>query len=507
MSFSLFPPRGLPPLIQDYLQGKLASFTAFEPGWEGLLQAAAKRSLSEAHRIILTEVLQEQYQWLPETQETKHQIQKLLSPHTFTITTGHQLMIGGGPMFMFWKMMHTISLAEKLNADQKQFHFVPVFWMASEDHDLEEIKSVRIFQKDYTWETSQSGAVGRMHNAGIDDLVAQWAALFRPGDAAETYIQIFKEAYQLKNLSAATAFIFHSIFGERGLLILDADHPKLKGLFADYMCKDLLEEFNEPIIRETTSRLALNYKTQVSPRKVNFFKLTENDRQRIKAAGEGGHNLTENIIKASPEQFSPNVCLRPLYQEVILPNVAYVGGPGEISYWLQLKDMFIANGVSFPVLVPRHSVYLLSPSFEKKWRALGFEKEHIFLSIESLQKLYMDKYSEAPDTSALNEALKELHQSMTAMGKQIDATLIPAAESIFVKIKEQADGFIKKAEKHRKAGFDQDLAKIQKLYEELYPNGSPQDRTLNILTCASFVSLDEIFSQMKTSFSGVVVGG
>lgn len=505
MPIQLFPHRQLPPILQDYLQGKLRDYVAFEPAMEQLLQAAAQRKFDDAGRQTLHQVLEEQYQSLPKSTVTERQLQKLLEPQTFTITTGHQLMIGGGPMFMFWKIMHTMAMAEQLNETQSSYHFIPVFWMASEDHDLEEIKSVKVFQQDYSWSTAQSGAVGRMNTAGLDELVRQWAALFKPGDPAEKYIQIFVEAYQCNTLSEATAYIFHQIFGSRGLLILDADHPALKARFSDYICKDVLTAFNEPFLRKTTEQLGVQYKTQVSPRQINFFELTDGQRSRIKGSDEGGHSYTEAAIRSHPEKFSPNVCLRPLYQEVLLPNVAYIGGPGEISYWLQLKAMFDANEVPFPVLVPRHSVFLLPESFEKKWKALGFETKDIFESKERLQKTYIDRHSEKTETEEIVEALHAIHRALTDLGEQTDATLIPAAEAAFSRIKEQADGFIKKVEKHRKAAFDLDLQKINKLYDDLYPGGAGQDRTLNILSCASYANLEEVFEHMKTSFSAVLI--
>lgn len=300
-------------------------------------QIKDKSKFPSPTRKVLVSALQRQYQSLKILPAVEENISKLGEAKTFTVTTGHQLSIFTGPLYVVFKIATVIKTCRLLKSRYPKYNFVPVHWMASEDHDYEEIKSFRLYGKKYTWETEQQGAVGRFHLKDFKDLLSQV-----PGE-----IGPFREAYTKSlNLAAAVRSYMNTLFGADGLVTIDGDDADLKTLLAPVVEDDLFNQGPFHCVTETNRRLTeLGLHPQVNPREVNFFFLGENLRGRIERKGDEfsvvdtplkfSRKEIESALKKNPEQFSPNVILRPVYQEIILPNLAYVGGPAELVYWLE----------------------------------------------------------------------------------------------------------------------------------------------------------------------------
>src|SRR5258708_5034848 len=295
------------------------------------VQRDEKSSFPKLHRDVLVRVLQKQYKNVQTTDPVKKNMAALSSERTFTVTTGHQLNIFTGPLYFIYKIVTVINTCKVLKEHYPEFNFVPVYWMASEDHDYDEIKSFRLYGKKYSWETNQTGAVGKFDPKSLSKLAEEL-----PGD-----VSVFKNAYSKnKTLAEAVRYYVNELFGKEGLVVVEADNHEFKSLFTKVVRDDLFQHTSKKLVEEKNQQLeALGYHPQVFAREINLFYLDKNIRQRIEKVEDGfkvvdtsiqfSTKEVEALIESTPEKFSPNVILRPLYQETILPNLAYVGGPAE----------------------------------------------------------------------------------------------------------------------------------------------------------------------------------
>jgi len=309
---------------------------------------------------------------------TRQNIELLHHENTFTITTSHQLNLFTGPLYFLYKIISVINLTNELKAAYPENNFVPVYWMATEDHDFDEINYFNFKGKKVQWSRQASGAVGRLNTEDLDKVLDVFTANLGFGANSNGIKKLFKCAYlDHKNLADATRFLANELFGIYGLVIVDADDRDLKSLFAPYVKKELTEQTSFTKVSETNEKInSLGFNVQVNPREINLFYLKEDLRERIVEqngtyfVNDTDISFTKSELLAElekhPERFSPNVIMRPLYQEVILPNLCYIGGGGELAYWFQLKSYFKAVNVPFPMLLLRNSVLVKTAKQSEK---------------------------------------------------------------------------------------------------------------------------------------------
>ena len=438
-------------------------------------QIIEKKSHS-VNRDVLVEVLQKQNSDLLLSTQSQKNIERLLSKDTFTVSTGHQLCIFTGPLYFIYKILSTINLAEALQEKYPKYNFVPIFWMASEDHDFQEINHIHLFGKKIEWESEQNGAVGRMNLDGFATVLNELKSVLGTSENAKKLISLFEKTYlQHESLADATRYLVNELFGEYGLVILDGNNKKLKKQFIPIIKIDILLQGLKRIITKCGENLAKKYKVQAYVRDINFFRLSEGKRELIK------RDVIKREIEESPERFSPNVLLRPLYQETILPNIAYIGGGAEIAYWMQLKTAFKQEKIPFPTLVLRNSVMLLNESQNKKLEKLGFLLADLFLDEHQLQKKFTLSQTE------VDISLKEEIENMELVYKSIlkKATDIGLQNSIKAQLHKQQKLFKQLEQKLlrlEKKKNESSLLKISKLKANLFPNNSLQERNDNFIS-------------------------
>lgn len=483
----------------DYIQQKesLSSFYGKFPLIENFQsQLAAKTtSYTDQQRNALVQVLTKQYEGLTTTQKVKDNLTALKNKKTFTITTGHQLNIFTGPLYFIYKIVTVINTCRQLKQHYPSYDFVPVYWMASEDHDYDEIKYFRLYGKKYTWQTNQTGAVGRFNPQSIAELFDEI-----PGD-----ISLFKNAYSKNTtLSAAVRQYVNSLFESEGLLVIDADDRTLKSSFKPVMDADLFDHTPKRLVEDQNQRLEkLGYHPQVFARDINFFYLDKNVRARIERVNEKfqvvdtAHSFTqgemEQMIHDEPEKLSPNVILRPLYQEFILPNLAYAGGPAEVVYWLQLKGVFDHFQVPFPILMPRNFAMVVDGPVARKFEKTGLEYQHLFEEKNFLFNQWIVKNT-IHDLSLGSEMklILERYSAIRDRAEKIDTTLIKFIEAQSKRTLsglEKIEQKILRAEKRQHADK---LRQLEAVKDELFPGGSPQERVDNFL---NFYQKDPQFIQ------------
>ncbi len=440
-------------------------------------QIALKRqSYTAAQRELLTKVLDEKYKHLSVSEKLKSNLNRLKEPNTFTVTTGHQLCLMTGPLYFIYKILHAIKLSEDLNNTFPNQHFVPVYWMASEDHDFEEIRSFLLFGQKWTWESKQKGAVGQFDTKDLQLLLQALAEKFQNQPDSEIHSLIAK--FKAPNYGLGFFEFVNELFSVYGLVIIDADNKLLKESAWPIWQKDLYTaELHQALVKNTLELREKGLPTPIESKETNLFVISEQKRERIEKTG---------LIQFEKEhsfQLSPNVVLRPIYQEWILPNLAYIGGPSEIAYWQQLPLAFQTLALPFPLTLQRAGGILLQQKDLELIQKLGFEKQDFLADKATLKERYL---KQAGDQEPNYGQMAEFWSGYKASFLKIVADELPQErkmiEAELTRIQKQTEALEEKFERMRKAKFDKALKQIEQLSEKLQPKGQLQERTSNLLS-------------------------
>jgi len=467
----------------DYLDAtaSLRPFYHYEPQNPDFGKIIRDKSAEAIDRQLLATVIEEQYQSLKLFPETQSSLDKLAQPNAFTLTTGHQLVMLGGPLFTTYKVLHIAKLAKVLSNQYPDYHFIPIFWIHTEDHDFEEINHYfSSFTQKHTYQGKFEGKVGT-------HIISDDIQTLLPGHFDDNL-----NASYAQGKSWATAFRewMHQLFGPYGVLMLDADDQRLKARFQDVLTEELLEQTSKSQINQTTQALQnAGYQAQITPRDINLFYAKGPLRNRILAENGHYHVLDTDmsfekgdilqLVHSHPEIFSPNVSLRPLYQESILPNLAYIGGWGELSYWLQLKGIFEHYHVNFPLLIPRMSATLFTPELANKWIELGFELSDIEKPTHELESEIIPRFW---DDTQLAMHMTKIRQDFEALAEYIE----PISQTLPRSVKGQQvknDRFFVNLEKkiHRVIKNSHgEFNRLRDIKQEIAPDGLKQERILSL---------------------------
>jgi bacillithiol biosynthesis cysteine-adding enzyme BshC len=488
-------------LTRLYLQENeaLRNFYSYPFSFKGLEQAIKNRQQHEPDRQLLYEVLHAQHKpYFHDFPALSQSVERLLKHTTFTITTGHQLCTATGPLYVIYKIASVINLCKKMASRHPSYSFVPVFWMASEDHDFEEINHINLFNKKITWQTTEQGSTGRLPTKDSLPFFHSLREILGPLINDTELFEMIERAY-LNNTSLANAsreMILHLFAGE-DLLVLDADDQQLKNSFKQVIKNDIAEKISFHQVSQTidnmvASGLVKEEKIQVKPREINFFYLKDQLRKRIVWEHHQYKVMETDIvfdeaalhqeINQFPERFSPNVVMRPVYQEFILPNICYVGGAGELSYWFELKSSFEAHQVFFPVLALRKSFLWIDRKQADKLSSLQISSEELFRPAEELvQKILHNAGVTALDLENEKALAHTLFEALKHKISAIDVTLEASAGVEYQKLLKSIEMLEHKAEKAQKNKHEISINQLKKIKETLFPEGGLQERYDNIL--------------------------
>lgn len=469
--------------LQKYIQAPF-SLANFEQQMD-----LKKKHFSKSQRELLHSVISSQMSAYTKFEKVNQNIDLLKDENTFTITAGHQLNLFGGPLYVIYKIMDAVRLAEKLTEKYPAKKFVPIFWLATEDHDFEEINHLNLFNDTISWETEQKGPVGRFSLEGIEGFKNEILNKFENNPDFAAFLDQF---YKNGTFSDATTELMMNLFGDYGLITLNADDSALKASFSPLMKRELETHFSEKEVHKTTEQLENDgFHGQAMARPVNLFYIEDQFRERIIPTEDGNFEIGEKTIskidllkelESHSERFSPNVVLRPLYQEFILPNLCYLGGGGEMAYWLQFKGMFDQTEVPFPIIKVRNSVQWFDKSTSKKIEKLNLKSTDVFESIHEIKKQFViDNAEEDLDFSQLEEKansfIQELESSIVALDKGLEGY----AKSEATKIQKQVDGVQQKLIRHQKKKHEDAMKQIDGIYSKLFPRNGLQERAENMI--------------------------
>jgi bacillithiol biosynthesis cysteine-adding enzyme BshC len=469
---------------------------------------------NEEKRSILVAAIKNQY---AKIDTNRPDIDRLLSPNAFTVTTGHQLTLMAGPMYFVVKILEVIKLAKELSIKYPSSDVVPVFWMASEDHDFEEIQSTNIFNRTMSVDYEERGPVGRFSTEKLEAFKSEVLDFF--GEDKRSEIEPLLNAYSGSNLSDATRNLVHHLFGEQGLVIVDGDDLDLKKQFLPIIKEELKSGGAEGAVQKTNESLeADGFKIQVHARPINLFYIENGFRERIIRTGNGfeagDKSWTESelmdLVESDSRRFSPNALLRPVYQEVVLPNLAYIGGAGEISYWLQLKGVFDLYKVVYPIIQVRNSVLWIDKTSLKRMDKIEMDWKEVFKDVDVIKKEYVKEHSsEELDFSHMDELTSHLAKEMDARTVSVDSNMKQLAASEITRLEKQVDGLKAKLIKASKGKHDQAMKSIEVIKDRLFPNGGLQERSANFLTfCADGVvqpRLEELYEALDPFSENLIV--
>ena len=484
--------------VIDYLEqtATIKSYSKYKVNIESFKQIIKDKNYTESYRTTLVQTLHQQYKNLNiETAEVLKNITSLQNENTYTVCTAHQLNLFTGPLYVVFKIVSCINLSKQLKAAYPAYNFVPVFWLGSEDHDLAEINHLNLFNKKIEWPTQQTGATGRMN---LDDFAEVLATTFQIlGDSTNaSYLKkiltdCFTENDTLQN---ATTKFLNTLFDKHGLVIINGDHSNLKKLFVNELKAELFENTIEQQVTATNEQFGEHYKIQATARRINLFYLKDALRERIdwNEATKNFEVLNTNLcftkkemeveLQQNPERFSPNVLMRPLYQEKILPNLAYIGGGGELAYWLQLKSTFEAFNINYPMLILRNSAAFIDKKTIKKWTNLGFKLDDIFESEHELSSKYLSKNEATEvDFSKHLKQIKQLEKDVLKEGHLIDEALSSPIEAEFSKIEKAINNLEQKFIRATKRQHSDDLNKISAVLHKVFPKDGLQERKDNFM--------------------------
>ncbi len=464
-----------------------SDFYRWHPNYESFGDIIQNKQFPQEKRDLLCKVLVGQYTKL-NLQDRFVQIQKLKQSNCFTLVSAHQPCLMGGPLYVFIKIANTIHLCNRLKKDFPSFEFIPVYWMGSEDHDIDELNHVWIQGNKIQWNQDQNNAIGRYNTAGLAEIIDILQQHLGQQKSAEELIGFLKDCLTKSvDIQSFYHHFFDFLFGAEGLIVVNGDHYELKKSFSSVMKQDLFEQRSFHLVKQQISKLQnLGFKNQANPREINLFYFSEQGRNRIifenkvyKIVDTEIQFTAEELEKeldSHPERFSPNVILRPLYQEFLLPNLAFIGGGAEISYWLERKNQFEYFHIDFPMLIRRNSIMIVETHHIEKISQLGLRWEDLFLPYDALCKKWLKTHENEYDFSAIEQAIGNLETLFTEKAVEVDTTLIASSKAFANQVRQLSDKLSQKITKALKNKHEVQCLKIHKIQIQLNLPDQLQER-------------------------------
>jgi bacillithiol biosynthesis cysteine-adding enzyme BshC len=497
-------------LINDYLfePDLLKSFYNQTPVLENFAEQINFKSQNFKNREDLTQILLQQNKDCAKS--VLDNVLKMKENNTFTVITGHQLNLFTGPLYVFYKIITVINQCQLLKENYPDQHFVPVFWMASEDHDFDEINHFYFNDKKISWPIETSGPVGKISTKSIN--ISDFIKDFPDNENGKKLQSLFETAYKNhENLTQATRFLINHFFEDNGLVIVDGDDVALKKLMIPIIKEDVINQHSFQKINDTSNHLK-DYHIQINPREINWFYIQDGLRERIIFQKEKFYINHTSLqftkeelvveIENHPERFSPNALLRPLYQEVVFPNLAYVGGAAEVAYWLELKSTFDYYHVHFPIVMLRDHVIILNQKQSQKLEKYQVKLEELFLNEVELGQLLSKRYGVSNvDFSRLRENLLSQFQELYEVVKNTDPSFKGAVLAEETRQTKGLDKLEKRYWKAEKMRLQEKINNVLLLKAELFPRGIMQERVHNFSTYYALYG-DDFIRQIKEQVQG-----
>jgi bacillithiol biosynthesis cysteine-adding enzyme BshC len=489
------------PKVRQFYGADFRSFQQIPSRAGGNGKAAADRS-------VLVSVLADQNATFGASDATRRNIGLLSRETTFAVVTGQQVGIAGGPLYTVYKTVTALKLTAKLKDTHPELDFVPVFWLEGEDHDLEEMNSVGVLNQEHApvklsyWpkgKPTQKNVVpvGEMQlDEFIDPFVAELERALPNTEFKKPLLESLRECYAPgTTFNRAFASWMNRLFPSAGIVFISANDPRIKRQLAGIFRREI-EQFPavSQLIIQRSAELEHGYHAQIKTRAMNLFLYHKGGRYFIEPREHDfslrgtRHFLTKDellaIVENQPELLSPNVALRPICQDTILPTVAYVAGPSEVAYFAQLEPVYRHFGIAMPAIYPRISATVLEERVSRTLEKFELSINELFAPPGKVQQKVIDLISEvnieemfAESRTRMNDTMNELRFGL----QYIDQTLLGALET--TRGRNEANlGLLKdKAVEAQARRHETALRQLQRAASTIYPNENYQERELNAI--------------------------
>ena len=493
------------PQLAPFFEGDYRNTSSFE-------QQALKTLNIPRDRDLLADILLEQNSRWGLDEKVRHNIEQLRSDNSVVVVTGQQLGIFLSPLFIPYKTLTTIRLASELTASIQR-PVIPVFWLHGEDHDFEETAPFTLINSDhslithqYTSSSTPGSPVGRMKlSHSISDLLDELTASLPPSPNKQDLIHFLRDLYVPGvSLLDAFALLLKRIFKDTGLVLFSVDDSKVKEA-----CLPIFEkEIQHPLrlsqaVESTSIKLASSYHTQVTTNPINLFLMEDDSRRSINLQNDQfkikdhPHSVSQtellDRLQQHPDQFSPNVILRPIVQDFFFPSIAYIAGPGEIAYFAQCKEAYQEAGIPMPLIFPRASITLIEPDVARVLERYPYElpdyNEH---PLKLFRRHALDQLPIDLET-AIEDSISQIHQvlhSLRDSAMQVHPSLYRSAESTKIRFENELLRYKEQVIKAQKKNEYEHLARFTKATTHLFPRQKLQERVISPLHFLNKYGLD-----------------
>lgn len=474
-------------------------------GFEAILRLQQEHTRD---RKVVADVLREQNERFGASPRTMQHIAALENPATYAVVTGQQVGILGGAFYTVLKTLTTIQLAARLQEKYPLFTFVPVFWLEGEDHDFAEMHyaqfpdpSGALAKYEYlpggVLPEKNPGAVGEIRfDASMAGVLDAMEKGLQPTEFTAALMASVRECYaEGTSFNEAFARWLNRLFPDDGLVFMSANHPALKKQLSPLFLREITEfPASSQIVIGQSAELEKTYHAQVKPKSVNLFLFHKGGRYSIEPREHDfslrgtRHFLTPEelatIARETPEQLSPNVILRPIVQDTLLPTVAYVAGPSEVAYHAQLTPLYAHFGVPQPVLYPRASATVVEERVRRVLEKYSLEIQELYGDPTVLTNRILEQISEIKLDDLFDRTGKGIQTQLNELRfglKELDPTLLGALENVAGKIEGSLGQLKEKSIGAQKKRNETAVRQIERAVASVLPGGTLQERQVNIV--------------------------
>ena len=509
LPFSAFP--GTSQLYIDYCRNNPEATKYFLGHFSDLMAYETHLQVLEARsyeRERLATILEKQNKVFRSAEKTFEHIHLLREVTTFAVVTGQQVGLFTGPLYTIYKALTAVHHAQWLKAQFPAYEFIPIFWLESEDHDIEEISEVGIIDKENNYSRIRYGeplpegeknyaSVGALQlNGDIQKVFDGLRSLATQTDFTEAMLEEFESCYKEdKTLAVAFAQLLNKLYPSAGIVFVDPSDVELKKISAPIIQREL-ETFpmaGEVVIKRS-AELETMYHAQIKPRAVNLFYHAKGGRYAVEPSeygfflrGTRQRFLREElraIGSEAPESFSPNVLLRPIIQDFLFPTATYVAGPSEVAYFAQLQPVYDHFQVPMPIILPRASMTLIEPKIQKLFDKFDIPFTAMFETPEQVYASIMQSGDgeEVMEFQNISAQIDEWQTRLRAIAQRVDVSLLSASETTIQKMKGHLTLFEQKIYQSKKQRDQVVTRQIEKMFNYLTPDSVAQERQLNIFS-------------------------
>ncbi|TVR18071.1 MAG: bacillithiol biosynthesis cysteine-adding enzyme BshC [Balneolaceae bacterium] len=502
-------------LYKSYISDfeKVESFFEFNPFDEKEIKNRLEDYRFNGNRDECVHFLQHfnaQFTDLPEVEKS---IQKLSTDDAVAVVTGQQLTLFGGPLFTVFKILTAIKTAAHIEQTYGK-PAVPVFWLADEDHDYEEIATAGVFDRDELIQISLKSTLDEFPRVGeivFDDQISalkeELKSVLYETDFSDDLWTLLDDCYHSgSTIRDSFGKLILRLFSKHGVILGGSNSKQAKELTRDALKKSVShsDQLYDSLNKVSSKLFEAGFHTQVHVQESNLFWI-DDDGVRRKIHAEGDNWFSEgsvkslhtgallNLIENSPEKFSPNVFLRPILQNFLLPGAVYVAGPGEVAYYAQMKDFYREFGLSMPIIMPRFSATMVESAIDRVLPKLPFSLEEYSKRIEDLESEYINS-SDAADPEPIFKTWKKEFEQISRPRideiSAIDQSLKGTSEKVRANLLTELDKLKGKVYRSLKEQDKVQLERIRKVKSQLFPGGNLQEREILFIYFMNKYGLD-----------------